>query len=118
MRRSETVQKLTLTFAALALFAIAGQAQKPKATTGVNVNYRGAMRDIFDKNDLTGKVELKMFRTMPHFYALGPVEGLKGEIMVWDSVPYISQIREDALHIETSFDYRAVFCVWARVSAW
>jgi acetolactate decarboxylase len=93
-----------------------GEAQKTKPA--YRVAYRGAMRDMFAKNDLRGKVDLQMFRERPHIYALGPLENLTGEVLVWDGVPYTSRVEAGVVKVETSWSQRMIFGVWAQVAAW
>lgn len=97
---------------------VSGQGKHPGGKPVYRVEHRGTMRDMFDKNDLNGHVGLQTLKNKPHLYALGPVEKLRGEILIWDSTPYISQVREDALFMETSWNHKAVFFVWTQVAAW
>jgi len=77
----------------------------------------GAQRDVL-ANDLTGHVALESLSAAAHLYALGPLEGLRGEISIFDSVPSIARVRDDAIATESTWKARACFLVWADVSAW
>jgi acetolactate decarboxylase len=53
-----------------------------------------------------------------NLYALGPAEGLRGEVSVFDSEFSISRIIDGTLRVERHFDVSACFLVFAEVSAW
>lgn len=82
------------------------------------LEHRGAMRDMFLEGNIKGNISLTEFSNKPHLYAVAPLEGLSGEIMILDSIPYISFIRNNSVVVEKSFDKKAIFMVWAEVSNW
>ena len=82
------------------------------------VEYSGALKNIMHKGDLSAYTYLNDFKQIEHFYALGAVEGLKGEIMVMDGVPYISSVIEEQLKIDNSLDYEASLLVNTSVNEW
>ncbi len=82
------------------------------------VEHQGAMRDMFLEGNIKGNIPLAEFSNKPHLYAVAPLEGLSGEIMILDSIPYISFIRNNSVVVEKSFDKKAIFMVWAEVSDW
>jgi hypothetical protein len=86
-------------------------------STGYPVKWVGAQRDVL-QGDISGHVTLISFSHLQHLYALGPVERLQGEVSIFDSVPTISRITNNALKIETNFSVSACFLVYAQVSAW
>jgi acetolactate decarboxylase len=49
---------------------------------------------------------------------VGPEEGLKGEITIWDSIPLLSEIDANKLVINSRFDRKACFLVYGQVSGW
>jgi acetolactate decarboxylase len=53
-----------------------------------------------------------------NLFAIGPVEGLDGEITIFNSQPYISQVRGDDFEVHHSFDYGAIFLVWSAQTDW
>ena len=61
---------------------------------------------------------LEALSSAAHLYALGPLEGLRGEVSIFASAPSIARIREDAIATESTWRARACFLVWADVSAW
>jgi len=63
-------------------------------------------------------VALEALSSAAHLYALGPLEGLRGEVSIFDSMPLIARIREDEIATESTWKVRACFLVWADVSAW
>jgi hypothetical protein len=84
------------------------------------VSYLGEQREIFRTGRANARVSLAALSGMPSLYALGPVEGLDGEITVFDSEPYVSKMRRqsDAFVVDRSFDHCAFFLVWTQVREW
>jgi hypothetical protein len=68
--------------------------------------------------DIRGRVALGDLSAAPHLYGLGPLDGLRGEVSIFDSVPSIARIEESVLVTTTSWDARACFLVWAQVATW
>lgn len=102
-----------LTLTVLTLFA---------ATTlrdgGFKVAYKGALKNIMHKGDLSAQANLADFENADHLYALGAVENLKGEILIMDGTPFISSVQNEKLEISNSYDYKATLLVYASVSNW
>jgi len=84
---------------------------------GSGVRWTGAQREVLD-GDLRGHGELETLSTAAHLYALGPLEGLRGEVSIFDSVPSIARIETDRVVTAVSWSARACFLVWAEVPEW
>ena len=93
--------------------------QSPKEeTTLFKVEYNGALKNMMQKGDISGKVELSKFKKVKNFYALGAYEDLKGEIQIFNSVPNNTYVRKNSLHIDKTFNNRATLLVYASVEKW
>jgi alpha-acetolactate decarboxylase len=68
--------------------------------------------------DVSGKVALRALGRERSLYALGPLEGVRGEVSVFDGVGHISRVRQSAIEVKDSLDVRACFLVYAHVSDW
>lgn len=93
--------------------------QRANGQEGVKVNFAGAMMKI-RQGDLSAAV---MIDTLPkeHLYAIGPVENLQGEIMVWDGKPFKAAMMPDRKqpYVEKApANLKAIFLVYAKVPAW
>lgn len=84
---------------------------------GPGVHWAGAQRDVL-VGDLRGHVELEPLSSVPHLYGLGPLEGLRGEVSIFGSVPSIARIERGTVVTAASWNARACFLVWAQVPAW
>jgi len=68
--------------------------------------------------DLRGHVALEPLAALPHLYALGPLEGVRGEVSIFGSDPSIARIEGDAVATASTWSARACFLVWAQVPRW
>jgi len=82
------------------------------------VEYIGAQRDIYKTGKATGVVSLEDLAGREGLYAVGPVEGLDGEITVFDSKPYINKMRGMGFVLDTTFKHGAFFLVWSEQTKW
>lgn len=82
---------------------------------GPGVHWAGAQRDVL-VGDLRGHVELEPLSSVPHLYGLGPLEGLRGEVSIFGSVPSIARIERGTVVTAASWNARACFLVWAQVN--
>ena len=98
-------------------FACSCASLKPTGTP-FEVKYNGALRNMMHEGDISAKVDLNDFRNTKHFYALGALENLKGEILILDSKPMITSVQNDQLSFSHSFDQRATLLVYASVKKW
>ncbi|MCB0790381.1 MAG: acetolactate decarboxylase [Flavobacteriales bacterium] len=104
--------RLPLLLAAQALLVTCATAQNgPVVATG-------AMRNTMFNGQLAGLVRLNSLCT-PGTYGLGPVEYLRGELLLWDGHPYRATAAGDsAMRVEERPDSRAPFFVHQRVTQW
>lgn len=57
-----------------------------------SVKNKGALMQLMSGN-LEATASLDSLQTLPHLYALGALENLKGEIQIFDGVSYVSKKR-------------------------
>jgi acetolactate decarboxylase len=81
------------------------------------VAWAGAQRDVL-AGDLRVAITLGELRALEHLYALGPLEGLRGEISVFDGVPVVARVREGTVVTDADRDAGACFLVYAAVARW
>ncbi|MBL4663222.1 MAG: decarboxylase [Flavobacteriaceae bacterium] len=89
-----------------------------KESSKFKVEYRGALKNMMHKGDLSEKANLLDFENREHFYALGAIENLKGEIQIFDSKPLNTMVIDSSLVFDTSFNKKATLFVYASVSKW
>jgi len=88
------------------------------ATTEYEVKYFGALRNMMHKGDISAQVGLSDFENTPHFYAIGALENLKGEIQIIDGKPYNTSVKDSSILFDSSFDKAATLLVYATVKEW
>jgi acetolactate decarboxylase len=81
------------------------------------VRWVGAQRDVL-AGDITGHVDLATLSTLPDLYGLGPLEGARGEVSIFEGAPSIARIVNDAVVTTASWHEWACFLVWAQVPVW
>ncbi len=82
------------------------------------VNIAGNLQSIMMKIETQATFDLRDLKGQPNVYALGAVEGLKGEILVMDSQPFVTSVVEDTFSFRNSFDTKATLLVSTRVKEW
>jgi acetolactate decarboxylase len=82
------------------------------------VEYVGAQRDVFVNGKAASVVSLEDLAGRKGLYAMGPIDGLDGEITVFDSKPYITKVRGNDYVMENSWKHGAFFLVWSEQTKW
>jgi len=102
----------------LGVFIIAAYAAVIGAKKEGLVEYVGAQKTIFATGKADSVVSLQELADRKHLYAMGPIDGLDGEITIFDSKPYITQVRGKDYTLDRSFKYGAFFLVWTEQAKW
>jgi len=84
-----------------------------------NIQIIGEMKQVMWQGDLSGKIDLDTITDKQHLYGLGPLEGLKGELLILDGTPFISTVLDShSMKIENSFQVKAPFFAYANIAEW
>jgi hypothetical protein len=85
-----------------------------------SVSHIGEQREIFKTGRARAKLSLAELSRIPNLYALGPVEGLNGEITIFNSEPYVSKLCSGGNDyvVDRTFNHGAMFLVWAQIRDW
>ncbi|MEE9373323.1 MAG: hypothetical protein V3V00_09750 [Saprospiraceae bacterium] len=89
-----------------------------KESSTINVAYKGALKNIMHKGDISAKADLQDFQNGANLYALGAIENLKGEIQIFDSQPFNTEVIDNTMVIDSTFSKKATLLVYASVSHW
>lgn len=90
--------------------------QKVNPSTEVKIS--GEMKNVMRLGKLEGSISLDTLNKK-NLYGIGPVENLQGELMIFDGISYVSKVKTDSsMTVETSFDIKAPFFVYAQVDEW
>lgn len=90
----------------------------PKNNQVFKVEYKGALKNIMRKGDLSAKVELSKFQNTKNLFALGAIEDLKGEIQIFDGQPYNTFVKNDIIMLDSTFSKSATLFVSSIVENW
>ena len=84
-----------------------------KSTDTSSIKVVGEMRDVMWKGDLKGKIATDSLNSK-ETYGLGPIEFLKGEIVVFDGQTFVSKVIDSISHQVTKIpSVRAPFFVYS-----
>ena len=84
-----------------------------------SVKIIGAMRNVMHKGELFGTISLDTISSKSHLYGLGPLEYLKGEILVIDGKSYVSSVITDtSMKVVENWKVKAPFFVYSNVEKW
>ncbi len=83
----------------------------------VAVKYAGALKDIMS-GDLDSKIALDTISGYKHLYALGAMDGLKGEIQIFDGTSYNSKIVQRKMSVDSTFNTGASLLIYTQVKQW
>lgn len=81
------------------------------------VKVSGAMKNIMMQGDLSAHINLDTLNKK-HLYALGPVAGLKGEIIILDGKVYSTAMQENQLLNQQDKISQAAMLVYSHVEKW
>ena len=119
-----TLSLLVITLLSAATADLTGSEDaKPGATPAESeslpwVRYVGNRQAIMKRRDLSGRIALDSLAGVDHLYALGPVNGLRGEVTIYDGLPSITTLIDDAPQVSTAMDTQAIFLVYGAASEW
>ncbi|WP_299537546.1 acetolactate decarboxylase [Ulvibacterium sp.] len=78
----------------------------------------GNRQMIINQNNLNGTVRLDTLLSKKHNYAIGPVEGLQGEVTVYDDEVSISTVKNGRPKVNDSKHTKAIFLLKANQANW
>ncbi len=103
---------------ALCIAVVAGSAFAVNSIKEGLIEYIGAQRDIFKTGKASSVISLESLAGRKGLYAVGPIDGLDGEITIFDSKPYITKVRGGDFTVDHTFNHGAFFLVWSEQANW
>jgi acetolactate decarboxylase len=98
------------------IFSVLLFASCTKSTNTSSIKVVGEMRDVMWKGDLKGKIATDSLN-YKEAYGLGPIEFLKGEIVVFEGLTFVSKVIDSVSHQVTKIpSVRAPFFVYSTYS--
>lgn len=71
------------------------------------------------KGQLGGNIDLDTIANKTNLYGLGPVEYLRGEVLIIDGTAYKSTVAHDStMKVEATYDIKAPFFGYANIAQW
>lgn len=105
-------------FFSILLLSIIFYSCDDKTTINRTVQHHGALNQIMSGN-LEATASLDSLQALPHLYALGALQDLKGEIQIYDGAAYVStSTANNRVDISASFDHKASLLVYTQVPQW
>ncbi len=93
----------------------------PRAEEGskeYKIEHRGSLQDVVEKGDLRWQMALGDLRAKKHVFALGVLAREGGEILVWNSVPLVTTVRDGKAKTKITWERDAAFLAWTQVEEW
>lgn len=87
-------------------------------TPEYEVEYRGALRTITHEGDLRAVIALDTLQNVPHLFALGAVENLKGEVLIYDGKAFVASVQDSGVVVARDFEHKAALLVFTRIKNW
>lgn len=83
------------------------------------VHIVGALRNVMQKGELQGRIQLDTIANRRGLYGLGPEAFLSGELLIYDGRSYVSRVQADSsIQIDQSYHVSAPFFVYTNVEKW
>lgn len=82
------------------------------------VEFDGAQKNFFKTGKADAVMSLTTLSGRKSLFAVGAVEGLDGEITIFDSKPCITKVRGSDFTVDNSLNHNAAFLVWTYQSSW
>ena len=82
------------------------------------VQWSGSLRAVLRENNVSSYFSLASLVGLPEVYGLGPVEGLRGELTLLNSVCFLSTVEEGRVVVRQGLEGGACFFVYAQVKSW
>lgn len=102
----------------LSFFFIFSLVAFQSSNSSYKVEFKGALKNIMHKGDVSAKADLADFKEKKHFYALGAAENLKGEIQIFDSESFNTSVIDGKISFDKSYDKKAALLVYCTVDKW
>jgi acetolactate decarboxylase len=94
------------------------QSQQMDTSTS-RVYHSGAMRNVMWKGELAATILLDTIAFPNQLCGIGPLEYLKGEIMLLDGTPFVATVQPGgAMLVQSATNVKAPFFVYSRVNRW
>jgi hypothetical protein len=107
-----------LVVAVLAILTLAG-CHAPRQGSATSFVSFGGMHEAVGQRHDYGRVALAEITALPHFYGVGALEGLEGEVTITDSAPVVTGVAADGrLQVVDPADKKATILAGQSVEAW
>ncbi len=99
-------------------FALLMSCQPEKTASVPTVEVYGKLMEIMQQNQLQARIDLNDITIDQNTFGLGALEGLAGEVLIYNGKSYISKATLGLVSLEESTDYGAALLVKTEVNGW
>jgi acetolactate decarboxylase len=117
LKREGFTLKRVMLFA-LSIMVITGTAIAINSIKEGLIEYVGTQKEIFKTGKAASVISLESLADRRGLFAVGPVDGLDGEITIFDSKAYITKVRGDGFTMDHSYNHGAFFLLWTEQTRW
>ena len=106
-------------FIPILLFSACTTVSQQQEQSAATVRIAGAMRNVMMKGELQGTIDLDTISDKNHLYGLGPMEYLRGELLIVDGEAWQSSVESDStMKVQSNWKVKAPFFVYSNVAEW
>jgi acetolactate decarboxylase len=110
---------ISLTFAIISTGCKSENKEPITIKNDTNVQVSGAMKKVMRQGELEGTIFLDTIQPKNNLYGIGPLELLKGELLIIDGESFVSKVVNDSMmSVQKTYDVKAPFFVYATVMGW
>ncbi len=89
---------------------------QPQTKKGVHV--AGELRKMMFDADISAQIDLKSLENNKYLYGLGALANLKGEILIFAGVPFITSVNNGMVKLDQSYIHKAALLVYTEQANW
>ena len=95
------------------------KADQDLQSSNSKVKMVAAMKDVMWRGELGSKIDLDTISDREGLFGIGPLVGLRGELMIYDGKCFVSRADIDSsMIVDESFNVSAPFFVYSNINEW
>ncbi|MAY83558.1 MAG: alpha-acetolactate decarboxylase [Flavobacteriales bacterium] len=98
---------------------IEGSKQEETTSDTLEIKITGSVKEVMLRGELGSKIDLDTLEEREGLYGLGPLENLRGELMIYNGRSYVSRVGDyPFMKVNEEYNVSAPFFVYTNVTKW